>query len=224
MLSKYLTRDNSTFRECSPLRTRSSFKRFLHCGSKVLGVVKSPKCFVLKWGTSCRFSTCVVSSFLYLDTNFIDILFRVPQCYLFRRHIFFAYFKSVTKISKGFKKWNSCRKINLKTNLIVSKVITATSVTKIIFGKYKFVVFVLKRKMLISLSHRFLFGQINSKSHSFFLWVVMFNLTIFWVRENRNLVNIRRRNFLRAVYNQLYDCRVLFACTALVPFAHSNIS
>ena len=30
------------FRECSsPLRTRSSFKRFLYCGSKVLGVVQS---------------------------------------------------------------------------------------------------------------------------------------------------------------------------------------
>ena len=24
----------------------------------------------------------------------------------------------------------------------------------------------------------------NVKSHSFFLWLVMFNLTIFWVREN----------------------------------------
>ena len=31
------TPDNSTFRECSPLRTRSSFKRFLYCGSKALG-------------------------------------------------------------------------------------------------------------------------------------------------------------------------------------------
>ena len=31
------TPDNSTFRECSPLRSRSSFKRFLYCGSKALG-------------------------------------------------------------------------------------------------------------------------------------------------------------------------------------------
>ena len=38
---------NSTFRECSPLRIRSSFKRFLHSISKVLGVVQSTKCFVL---------------------------------------------------------------------------------------------------------------------------------------------------------------------------------
>ena len=57
---------------------RSSFKRFLHCSFKVLGVVLSTKCFVLKWETACRFSTCVIRSFLYLDTDFVDILFRVP--------------------------------------------------------------------------------------------------------------------------------------------------
>ena len=34
--------------EFSPLRTRSSFKQFLYCGSKVLGVVQSTKCVVLK--------------------------------------------------------------------------------------------------------------------------------------------------------------------------------
>ena len=71
---KYLTRNNCTFRECSALRIRSSFKRFLHCGSKVLGAVQSTKCFVLKWETACRVSTCVVRSFLYLDTDFVDIL------------------------------------------------------------------------------------------------------------------------------------------------------
>ena len=31
-----------------------------------------------------RFSTCVVRRFLYLDTHFVDILFRVPQCYLYK--------------------------------------------------------------------------------------------------------------------------------------------
>ena len=36
---KYLTRDNSTFRECSPPPTRSSLKRFLNCGSKALNVL-----------------------------------------------------------------------------------------------------------------------------------------------------------------------------------------
>ena len=36
------------FREFSPPRTRSSFKRFLYCVSKVLGVVPSYKCFMLK--------------------------------------------------------------------------------------------------------------------------------------------------------------------------------
>ena len=51
------------FRECSPLRTRSFFKRFLCCGFKVLGVVQSTKCVVFKWETACRFSTSVVRSF-----------------------------------------------------------------------------------------------------------------------------------------------------------------
>ena len=42
-------------------------KPFLYCDSKVLGVVQSTKCFVLKWETACMFSTCVhvVRSFLY---------------------------------------------------------------------------------------------------------------------------------------------------------------
>ena len=31
-------------------------------------VVQSTECFVLKWETACRFVTCVVRSFLYLDT------------------------------------------------------------------------------------------------------------------------------------------------------------
>ena len=62
------------FRECRPLGTRSSFKRFLYCGSKVLGVVQSTKCVVLKWETVCRSSTYVVRSFFYLDIGF----FRHP--------------------------------------------------------------------------------------------------------------------------------------------------
>ena len=104
------------FRKCSPLRTRSSFKRFLYCGSKVLGVVQSTKCVMLKWETARRFSTCVVRGFFYLDRDFVDILFRVPQCYLFRRRTLFAYFKSLIRISKGFKKWN-CRICFSKTGL-----------------------------------------------------------------------------------------------------------
>ena len=105
------------FSECSPLRTRSSFKRFLYCGSKVLGVVQRTKCFVLKWETACRFSSCVVRRFFfYLDTDFVSILFRVPQSYLFRRRTSFAFFKSLIKISKGFKKWN-CPNCFSKTGL-----------------------------------------------------------------------------------------------------------
>ena len=37
----------------------------------------------------------------------------------------------------------------------------------------------------ISFSHQnFFLARSNAKSRSFFLWVVMVNLTIFWVREN----------------------------------------
>ena len=79
---KHLTQDNSTFCECYPLRIPSSFKRFFRCVSKVLGLVQSTKCFVLKWKIASRFSTCVVRSFLHLDTDLsVDILFR--QCYLY---------------------------------------------------------------------------------------------------------------------------------------------
>ena len=56
--------------------------------------------------------------FFYLDIDFVDILFRVPQCYLFRRRTLFAYFKSLI-ISKGFKKWkfrNCFSKTGLNTS------------------------------------------------------------------------------------------------------------
>ena len=60
----------------------------------------------------------------------------------------------------------------------------------------------LKERLLISLNpQKFFLARSNAKSHSFFIWVVMFNLAIFWVRENsilsfsehRNRVNIKRR-------------------------------
>ena len=58
-------------------------------------------------------------------------------CYLFLWYLFRAYFKSVIKISKGFNKRTCFRKIGLNTILIVSIVRTATSVTTMIFRKYK---------------------------------------------------------------------------------------
>ena len=148
-----LTWDNSTFRECSPLWIRRYFKWFLHCGSKVLGIVQSTKCFVLKWETACfctLIQTLSTSSFASLDVTFF-LRFWNRQCafeikYLFQKRI--AYFKSVRNISKGFKKWNCFRKSSLNTILIVSIVRTATLVTKIISPKYKF--HVPKRKMQIS--------------------------------------------------------------------------
>ena len=59
----------------------------------------------------------------------------------------------------------------------------------------------LRERSLISLNPPKLFlASSNAKSHSFFIWVVMFNLTIFGsletvfsFSERRNLANIRRR-------------------------------
>ena len=40
--------------------------------------------FCVEVRNQCGLSTCVVTSFLYLYTDFVDILFHVSQCYLFR--------------------------------------------------------------------------------------------------------------------------------------------
>ena len=78
-----------------------------------------------------------------------------------------------------------------------------------------------------------LWDRSNAKSHSFFSLVVMFNLTSFWVRDNRislsqhrNLVNIRITNYSLSClqFKQLYDGRFLLPGTALMPFAHNNTS
>ena len=106
-----MTRDNSTFRECSPLRARSSFKRLLYCGSKVLGVVQSTKCFVLKWETSVGFPLALSEVFFCTSIQILSIF-----SFASLNATFFAYFKSLIKISKGFKKWN-CRNCFRKTGL-----------------------------------------------------------------------------------------------------------
>ena len=42
----------------------------------------------------------------------------------------------------------------------------------------------LKERLLISLNpQKFFLARTNAKGHSFIIWV-MFNLTVFWVREN----------------------------------------
>ena len=141
-----LTWDNSTFRECSPLWIRRSFERFLHCGSKVFGIVQSTKCFVLKWETACfctLIHTLSISYFASLNVTFFlrfwnKILISKAHCV----------FQSVIKIFNGLKKWNCFRTSSLNTGLMVSLVRTATSVTKIISREYKF--HVTKRKMQIS--------------------------------------------------------------------------
>ena len=65
-------------------------------------------------------------------SSFASLCYLFSQTYLFR-----AYFKSVIKISKGFNKRTCFRKTGLNTILIASIVRTATSVTTMIFRKYK---------------------------------------------------------------------------------------
>ena len=91
-------------------------------------------------------------------------------------------------------------------------------VTKMISRKYKF--HVLKRKicwLILTLRNSFWPDPMLRVTTVFFIWVVMFNLTIFWVREksvsfseHRNLVNIRRRIIRWVVYNHLFYWRFLF--------------
>ena len=130
---------------------------------------------------------------------------------------FFAYFKCVIKISKGFKKWNCFRKTGLNTSLIVSIVGTETSVTK-----------------MISWSHqKFSLARSNAKSHSFFqfgsngglTWRPFGSVTTVFPYPNTEILLILELRIIRWVlYNQLYDGRFLFAGgTALVPFAHNDI-
>ena len=74
---------------CSP--RRNSFERFLHYCSKVLGVVQSTECFVLKCETACRFSTCVVrsvkSSTRSMNKGFIELIFSISLFIPFRNRV-----------------------------------------------------------------------------------------------------------------------------------------
>ena len=98
--------------------------------------------------------------------------------------------------------------------------------------KYKF--HVLKRKIADFFEpSKFFLATSSSKSHSFVIWIVMFYLTIFWVRENsiflfeqRNLVNIKRGIICWVFYNQLLDWRFLFVgyCPGAFSFTNSNIT
>ena len=98
--------------------------------------------------------------------------------------------------------------------------------------KYKF--HVLKRKIADFFEpSKFFLATSSSKSHSFVIWIVMFYLTIFWVRENsiflfeqRNLVNIKRWIICWVFYNQLLDWRFLFVgyCPGAFSFTNSNIT
>ena len=71
----------------------------------------------------------------------------------------------------------------------------------------------LRERLLISLNlQKFFLARSNAKSHSLFIWEVMFNLTFFWVRENSiflfrtqksNLLILLGRIIRCVVYNQL---------------------
>ena len=92
----------------------------------------------------------------------------------------------------------------------------------------------LRERLLISLNlQKFFLARSNAKSHSVFIWEVMFNFTIFWVRENSIfLFRTQKSNFLiledklfvdLSTTSSLTDAFCLLG-TALVPFAHSYIS
>ena len=97
--------------------------------------------------------------------------------------------------------------------------------------KYKF--YVRKRKIadFFQPSQEFVLARSNAKSHSFFTWVVMFNLTIFG--SEKQYFPFRNREILLILEDELFvelsttsyltDAFCLSG-TALVPFAHSNIT
>ena len=134
------------------------------------------------------------------------------QCYLFR------VFPKRQKISK-----------NIYTSLIVSIVRTATSVTKTISRKYKLNSTYLKERcwLLWAIEINLFLAISNAKSHSFFQlhWVVVFNLTISWVRENsisfsrtqKSCFHFEEELFVElwVIYIQLHDWRLISVCPVL---------
>ena len=92
----------------------------------------------------------------------------------------------------------------------------------------------LRKRLLISLTlQKFFLARSNAKSHSVFIWEVMFNLTIFWVRENSiflfrtqksNLLILEDEFFVALSTTSSLTDAFCLSGTALVPCAHSYIS
>ena len=59
--------------------------------------------FCVEVRNQSRLSTCLVRSLLYLEKDSVDILFRVPECYLFRRRTFFRVFQKPHKDIQGYQ-------------------------------------------------------------------------------------------------------------------------
>ena len=88
--------------------------------------------------------------------------------------------------------------------------------------------------MLISSNpQKFFLARFNAKSHdSFFIWVVMFNLTIFWVRENsvfpfpntEILLILEEELFVELSTTISFTEAFCLSGAALVPFAQLIIS
>ena len=159
---KYLTWNNSTFREFGFVFLLSdSFTLFPKCWVQFKAL--NDLCWLVSEKPRVGFPPALRKVFSTSIEPLSPSSFALPNV------TFFAYFKIVIKISKGFRKWNCFRKTGLNTSLIVSTVATETSVTKVMSRNYKF--HVRKWKMLISLSHQtFFLDRSNAKSHSFFLW------------------------------------------------------
>ena len=93
----------------------------------------------------------------------------------------------------------------------------------------------LKERLLISLNlQKFFLARSNAKSHSFFIWVVVFNLTIFWVCENSIFLFPNTEILLILEGELLVELSTTSSLTyafclsgtalVTVPFTHSNIS
>ena len=148
----------------------------------------------MTWETACRFSTCVVRSFLYLDTDFVDILVRVPQPLPFSQTYLFRLFQKRHKDIQRFQEMK-------------------------LFQKDRF-----KHELISLSHHKFFLARSNAKSHSFGSnvqrnvllgpWQQYFlypNTEILLILESRIIYSLSQC-LQPALWRTLSVCRVLLWC------------
>ena len=113
---------------------------------------------------------------LYLATDFIDVLFRALNVTFFAGIPFLAHPRVLRN--------------ETVSELIVT---TATSVKKCFLLSTNSM-YLNERCWFLSAIRISLLARSNNNSHSVFLWVVVLNLTIFWVRENNVFIFRKQRS------------------------------